>query len=158
MNKILEIRNLYKSYGRKGYETSVLQDISMDIFEGDFIAIMGPSGAGKTTFLNLLSTLDKPTRGEILLEGQDITKMSNKQLSLIRRDKIGFIFQEYNLLDNMTLQDNIALPLSLNGAKPERSSEKCSKEPVPLDWKAICGNIPISFPGDRSREQPAPGL
>ena len=119
MNKILEIRNLYKSYGRKGYETSVLQDISMDIFEGDFIAIMGPSGAGKTTFLNLLSTLDKPTRGEILLEGQDITKMSNKQLSLIRRDKIGFIFQEYNLLDNMTLQDNIALPLSLNGA-PQR--------------------------------------
>ena len=117
MNKILEIRNLYKNYGRKGYETPVLQDISMDIFEGDFIAIMGPSGAGKTTLLNLLSTLDKPTKGEILLEGKDITKLSNKQLSLIRRDKIGFIFQEYNLLDNMTLQDNIALPLSLNGAK-----------------------------------------
>ena len=82
MNKILEIRNLYKNYGRKGYETPVLQDISMDIFEGDFIAIMGPSGAGKTTLLNLLSTLDKPTKGEILLEGKDITKLSNKQLSL----------------------------------------------------------------------------
>lgn len=93
MNKILEIRNLYKNYGRKGYETPVLQDISMDIFEGDFIAIMGPSGAGKTTLLNLLSTLDKPTKGEILLEGKDITKLSNKQLSLIQEIKSGLSFR-----------------------------------------------------------------
>lgn len=117
MNKILEIRNLYKSFGRGGYQTSVLKDVSMDIYQGDFMAVMGPSGAGKTTLLNMLSTLDKPTRGTILLEGQDVVKMKNKQLSLIRRDKIGFIFQDYNLLDNMTLQDNIALPLSLNGVK-----------------------------------------
>lgn len=117
MNKILEIRNLSKSYGKKEYRTSVLKDINMDVFEGDFIAIMGPSGAGKTTLLNLLSTLDGPTAGKILLDGQEITKMKNKELSLLRKDKIGFIFQEYNLLDNMTLQDNIALPLSLNGVK-----------------------------------------
>ena len=117
MNKILEIRNLSKSYGRRGYQTWVLRDISLDIFQGDFIGIMGPSGAGKTTLLNMLSTLDKPSRGEILLEGENIVEMKNKELSLVRRDKIGFIFQDYNLLDNMTLQDNIALPLSLNGVK-----------------------------------------
>lgn len=117
MEKRLEVRNLSKSFGRKGYETPVLKNIQMDVYERDFIAIMGPSGAGKTTLLNLLSTLDTPTQGEIFLDGQEITKMKNKELSILRRDKIGFIFQEYNRLDNMTLQDNIALPLSLNGKK-----------------------------------------
>ena len=120
MEKRLEIRNLSKSFGRKGYETPVLRNIQMDVYEEDFIAIMGPSGAGKTTLLNLLSTLDTPTQGEIFLDGQEITKMKNKELSILRRDKIGFIFQDYNLLDNMTLQDNIALPLSLNGKKGNR--------------------------------------
>ena len=117
MEKRLEVRNLSKSFGRKGYETPVLKNIQMDVYERDFIAIMGPSGAGKTTLLNLLSTLDTPSGGEIFLDGQEITKMKNKELFILRRDKIGFIFQDYNLLDNMTLQDNIALPLSLNGKK-----------------------------------------
>ena len=117
MEKRLEVRNLSKSFGRKGYETPVLKNIQMDVYERDFIAIMGPSGVGKTTLLNLLSTLDTPSGGEIFLDGQEITKMKNKELSILRRDKIGFIFQDYNLLDNMTLQDNIALPLSLNGKK-----------------------------------------
>lgn len=103
MKKILEIKDLIKSFGRKGYESRVLRGISMDIYEKDFIAIMGPSGAGKSTLLNLLSTLDKPTGGQIVLDGEDVTKAGNKRLSLIRRDKIGFIFQDYNLLDNMTL-------------------------------------------------------
>ena len=117
MKKIMEIRNLVKSFGRKDYESQVLKGINLDIQEQDFVAIMGPSGAGKSTLLNMLSTLDKPTRGQIFLDGEDVTKADNKRLSIIRRDKIGFIFQEYNLLDNMTLEDNIALPLSLNGVK-----------------------------------------
>ena len=150
MNKILEIRNLYKNYGRKGYETPVLQDISMDIFEGDFIAIMGPSGAGKTTLLNLLSTLDKPTKGEIL-EGKDITKLSNKQLSLIRRDKIGFIFQEYNLLDNMTLQDNIALPLSLNGAKSGEIIRKVQQRACAFGLESHLRKYPYQLSGGQKQ-------
>ena len=117
MKKIMEIRNLVKSFGRREYESQVLKGINLDIQEQDFVAIMGPSGAGKSTLLNMLSTLDKPTRGQIFLDGEDVTKADNKRLSVIRRDKIGFIFQEYNLLDNMTLEDNIALPLSLNGVK-----------------------------------------
>lgn len=115
---ILQIKNLIKGYGsRGGYETRVIKGISMDICKGDFIAVMGPSGSGKTTLLNLLSTLDKPDAGQIILDGEDLGKAGNKRLSEIRRDKIGFIFQEYNLLDNMSLEDNIALPLSLNGVK-----------------------------------------
>lgn len=147
MNKILEIRNLSKSYGRKGYKTMVLQDISMDIYEGDFIAIMGPSGSGKTTLLNLLSTLDKPDRGEILLEGDNVIKMKNKKLSLIRRDKIGFIFQDYNLLDNMTLQDNIALPLTLNGVSPEKTIQKVQEKAVRFGLEAHLKKYPYQLSG-----------
>lgn len=110
--KVVEIKNLVKNYGTGGFCTTALKGIDLEIFQNDFIAIMGPSGSGKTTLLNILSTIDKPTQGKVMLDGIDITKISNRDLSKIRRDKIGFIFQDYNLLDTMTLQDNIALPLS----------------------------------------------
>lgn len=103
--KIVEIRNLVKDYGVKGFQTRVLKGIDLTIFSNDFIAIMGPSGSGKTTLLNILSSVDKPTLGSVLLDGRDITKLSNKELSRLRRDKIGFIFQDYNLLDTMSLKD-----------------------------------------------------
>ena len=117
MKKVVEIQNLVKTYGGKDYQTKVLKNINLDIYEDDFIAIMGPSGAGKSTLLNLISTLDKPTHGQIIIDGEDVTNVNTKRLSKIRQEKIGFIFQDYNLLDNMTLADNIALPLSLNGVK-----------------------------------------
>lgn len=123
-NKVVEIKNLVKSYGARGFQTKVLKGIDLTIFKNDFIAIMGPSGSGKTTLLNMLSTINKPTHGTILLDGMDITKAGNKELSNIRKDKIGFIFQDYNLLDTMTLQDNIALPLSLNGVASSTCIQK----------------------------------
>lgn len=98
----------------------MLDNVSLDIYEGDFIAIMGPSGAGKSTLLQMLSTIDKQTHGSIIMGKTDITRIKNEQLSRLRKDKIGFIFQEYNLLDNMTLMDNIALPLSVNGKDPKQ--------------------------------------
>lgn len=113
--KVVEIKHLIKDYGTRGFQTRVLKGIDLEIYQKDFIAIMGPSGSGKTTLLDILSSIDKPTQGEVILDGRDITKISNQELSRLRRDKIGFIFQDYNLLDTMTLQDNIALPLSLNG-------------------------------------------
>ena len=128
--KVVEIRNLIKNYGSGGFQTKVLKGIDLAICENDFIAIMGPSGSGKTTLLNILSTIDKPTRGSVMLDGRDITRISNKELSKLRRDKIGFIFQDYNLLDTMTLQDNIALPLSLNGVSADiciRKTEELSE-------------------------------
>lgn len=122
--KVVEIKNLVKNYGTKGFCTTVLKGIDLEIMKNDFIAIMGPSGSGKTTLLNILSTIDKPTQGKVMLDGIDITKVSNRDLSKIRRDKIGFVFQDYNLLDTMTLQDNIALPLSLNGASGKTCIQK----------------------------------
>ena len=151
MNKILEIRNLSKSYGRKGYKTMVLRDISMDIYQGDFIAVMGPSGSGKTTLLNLLSTLDKPDQGEILLEGEHVLKMKNKKLSQIRRDKIGFIFQDYNLLDNMTLQENIALPLSLNGVSPAKTLKKVQEKALVFGLESHLQKYPYQLSGGQKQ-------
>ncbi len=118
---VLEIKNLVKTYGGKGFQTKVLKGLNLSVNQNDFIAIMGPSGSGKSTLLNILSTIDKPTGGSVILDGKDITKLKNKELSNLRKDKIGFVFQDYNLLDTMTLQDNIALPLSLNGV----SSKTC---------------------------------
>lgn len=122
--KVLEIKNLYKNYGTRRFCTTVLRGIDLEILEHDFIAVMGPSGSGKTTLLNILSTIDTPTQGSVRLDGRDITRVSNKDLSKLRRDKIGFIFQDYNLLDTMTLEDNIALPLSLNGVSGKVCMEK----------------------------------
>ncbi len=114
---VVQIKNLIKNYGSKGFQSRVLKGIDLTVLKNDFIAIMGPSGSGKTTLLNILSTIDKPTQGTVTLDGRDITRMSNRELSKLRRDKIGFIFQDYNLLDTMNLEDNIALPLSLGGVE-----------------------------------------
>lgn len=124
MKKILEVVNVTKDYGKRGFKTHVLKGISFDVLQGDFIAIMGPSGSGKTTLLNLISTLNKPTSGNVLLNGFDITKVSNKEVSKLRKEHIGFIFQDYNLLDNMSLMDNIALPLSLGNRKDREIDRK----------------------------------
>lgn len=122
--QVAEIKNLIKSYGSKDFETKVLKGIDLSIFQDDFIAVMGPSGSGKTTLLNILSTIDKPTQGIVTLDGKDITRISNKELSKLRRDKIGFVFQDYNLLDTMTLENNIVLPLSLNGGLSKEIVQK----------------------------------
>lgn len=124
VKKIVEIKNLVKNYGAKDFQTRVLKGIDLNIYQNDYIAIMGPSGSGKTTLLNILSTIDKPTQGYVILDGRDITRISNKELSKLRRDKIGFVFQDYNLLDTMTLQDNIALPLTLGGGSSRESIQK----------------------------------
>ncbi|MCM1040750.1 MAG: ABC transporter ATP-binding protein [Ruminococcus sp.] len=122
--KIVEMKNLTKDYGTKGFRTKVLRGVDLTIYAHDFIAIMGPSGSGKTTLLNILSSIDKPTQGILLLDGKDINSISNQELSKLRRDRIGFVFQDYNLLDTMTLEDNIALPLSLNGVSSKECMDK----------------------------------
>ncbi|AZV56425.1 ABC transporter ATP-binding protein [Clostridium sp. AWRP] len=114
MSIVIETKDLGKIYGSKAVAFTALHGINLKVEEGEFLGIMGPSGAGKTTLLNLLSTIDVPTTGNIIFNGKDITKLKNKELSLFRRDKIGFIFQDFNLLDTMTVEDNIALPLALS--------------------------------------------
>ena len=143
--KVLEVNNLTKTYGSKGFQTKVLKGISLSICERDFIAIMGPSGSGKTTLLNMLSTIDKPTHGSVILDGKDITKIHNKELSKIRRDKVGFIFQDYNLLDTMSLQDNIALPLSLNGVPASECIARTRQMGAMFGLKEAFGEISVSI-------------
>lgn len=149
--KTLEIKNLVKNYGTKGFQTTVLKGIDLEIYKNDFIAVMGPSGSGKTTLLNLLSTIDKPTQGMILLDGQDLTRVSNKELSKIRRDRIGFVFQDYNLLDTMTLQDNIALPLSLNGVSGRTCIAKAKELAETFGLKEHLEKYPYQLSGGQKQ-------
>lgn len=110
---LLEIKNIEKYYGNKSSLTKAIDDISFSVEAGEFVAIMGASGSGKTTLLNCVSTIDRVTVGHILLDGTDVTKLRGKALGQFRRDKLGFIFQDFNLLDTLTAYENIALALSV---------------------------------------------
>lgn len=113
MQKILSVEHIEKYYGNKGNVTKAVDDISFEVGKGEFIAIMGASGSGKTTLLNCISTIDSATAGHIVIDGSDITKLSSKRLSKFRREQLGFIFQDFNLLDTLTAYENIALALTI---------------------------------------------
>lgn len=114
MSIIIKTQGLRKVYGIKDMKFPALNGIDLEVEKGEFLAIMGPSGSGKTTLLNLLSTIDSPTSGKIIFDGTELSAIKNESLAKFRRNKIGFVFQDFNLLDNMTVMDNIALPLALN--------------------------------------------
>ena len=113
---LLNVKHLQKIYSTRfsSQKVEALKDVSFDVEEGEYIAIMGESGSGKTTLLNILASLDKPTSGEVLLDGKDLTKISDKHISAFRRDNLGFVFQDFNLLDTFNVADNIYLPLVLS--------------------------------------------
>ncbi len=114
---ILEVKNLKKIYTTRfgGNQVQALADVSFSVEPGEYVAIMGESGSGKTTLLNILAALDKPTVGEVVLDGKKLTAIKEKEISAFRRENLGFVFQDFNLLDNFSLQDNILLPLVLSG-------------------------------------------
>ena len=113
MNTILSVEHMEKYYGNKGNITKAVDDISFEVEEGEYMGIMGASGSGKTTLLNCISTIDPVTAGHIYIEGKDITALNSKKLSRFRREKLGFIFQDFNLLDTLTAFENIALALTI---------------------------------------------
>ncbi|GAA0070410.1 ABC transporter ATP-binding protein [Clostridium sardiniense] len=117
MSNILEVKNIEKYYGNKDNVTKAIDGISFDVEKGEFVGIMGASGSGKSTLLNCISTIDNVTTGKILLKGKDITKLKGKSLEKFRRDELGFIFQDYNLLDTLTIYENIALALTIQNRK-----------------------------------------
>ena len=115
MNEVLKLEHIQKYYGNGENVTKAIQDISFSVQEGEFVGIMGASGSGKTTLLNCISTIDTVSAGHIYLDGTDVTEINEKQIARFRRENLGFVFQDFNLLDNFSLKDNIFLPLVLSG-------------------------------------------
>lgn len=123
---ILEVRGLKKIYSTRfgGNKVEALRNVNFTVEEGEYVAVMGESGSGKTTLLNILATLDKPTNGNVVLDGKDLSKIKEKDVAAFRRDNLGFVFQDFNLLDTFTLEDNIYLPLVLAGKNYKEMSGK----------------------------------
>ena len=119
MSKIIEANNLTKIYGEKETSVTALDDINIEFRENEFTAIMGPSGSGKSTLLHCLAGLDRPSSGKIFLKGNDIATLNDKELTKIRRDSFGFIFQAFNLIPTLTAEENITLPASIAGRQPD---------------------------------------
>ena len=124
MQKILEVKNVTKYYGAGSVVTKALDGISLTVEKGEFVAIMGASGSGKSTLLNVVSTIDRVSSGEICVEGRNICSMKEDELSAFRRDKLGFVFQDYNLLDTLTVGENIALPLNLKRVPEDETKQE----------------------------------
>jgi len=148
---LLEVRNLKKIYTSRfgGNHVQALTDVNFTVEAGEYVSIMGESGSGKTTLLNILAALDKPTSGEVLLSGRELTRLKEKDISAFRRDNIGFVFQDFNLLDTFSLKDNIFLPLVLAG-KSYREMEQRIK---PLAEKLGISDILNKYPYEVSGGQ-----
>ncbi len=119
MENVLKVENIEKYYGGKGNVTKAIDNISFQVEKGEFLGIMGPSGSGKTTLLNCISTIDTVTTGNIIINNKDITTLKNRDIEKFRRDELGFIFQDFNLLDTLTAYENIALALTIQEVKPK---------------------------------------
>lgn len=123
---LIELRDVSKLYGFGGATTLALDEVSLSVERGEFVAIMGPSGSGKTTLMNIIGVLDRPTNGDYLLDGRFISRLNSNRQAKLRRDRIGFIFQSYNLLPRLSVLENVALPLAYKGVTPVRRANRAS--------------------------------
>ncbi len=150
-NRILQVDRLTKSYGKGTQKTEALQGISFDVLDGEFLGIMGASGSGKTTLLNCIATMIKPSSGKILLKDKDIASFKGSALADYRGRKIGYLFQEFELLDNMTAQENIALPLSLQGISLEKAKDEIRRIAERFDITEILDKFPAQMSGGQKQ-------
>ena len=150
---ILEVKNLKKVYSSLlgGNIVKALKNVSFKVEEGEYVAIMGESGSGKTTLLNILASLDKPTNGEVLLNGEDITKIKERELATFRRKNLGFVFQDFNLLDTFSIKDNIFLPLVLSGEKYKEMNSKLIPIAKKLGIEEILEKYPYEISGGQKQ-------
>lgn len=155
MGNVLQAKNLKKVYKSRGNLYLALDNIDLDIDEGEFVGIMGPSGAGKTTLLNVVSTIDRPTTGTITIDGDNIVNMSEHKLSLFRRNKLGFIFQDFNLLDTLTVKENIALPLALFKTKYREIEKRIDNVSEMLGIIDILDKYPYEVSGGQKQRASA---
>lgn len=151
MENILEVKKLEKYYGNKGNITRAVNNISFEVEKGEFVGIMGASGSGKTTLLNCVSTIDTVTSGHIFVNGRDVTRMRGNQLNKFRREALGFIFQDFNLLDTLTNYENIALALTIQGEKANAIDTKVAEISKNLGISEILEKYPYQVSGGQKQ-------
>ena len=151
--ELLNVSHLKKIYTTRfgGTQVQALSDVNFSVEEGEFVAIMGESGSGKTTLLNILATLDKPTAGEVLLSGVDMGSIPEKQLAMYRRNNLGFVFQDFNLLDTFSLKDNIMLPLVLSGKTYSEMAPKMMELSRRLSIEKLLEKYPYEVSGGQKQ-------
>lgn len=151
MSTILQVENIEKYYGNKGNLTKAVDHISFQVNEGEFVGIMGPSGSGKTTLLNCVSTIDTVTSGHIYISGNDITQLKKGALSKFRREELGFIFQDFNLLDTLTAYENIALALTIQKVNPKEIDKRIKEVARKLDIEDVLQKYPYQMSGGQKQ-------
>ncbi|RGS81680.1 ABC transporter ATP-binding protein [Coprococcus sp. AF21-14LB] len=147
MAEMLRVEDVEKYYGNKSNLTKAIDKISLSVDKGEFAAIMGPSGSGKTTLLNMIATIDKVTAGHIYLSGTDITKIRGEAMNRFRREMLGFIFQDFNLLDTLTVYENIALALQIQKVKPEEIDRRVVEAAHLMNLEQILNKYPYQISG-----------
>lgn len=152
---ILEANKIHKSYGNKFNKQEVLKGVDLRIEQGEFVSIMGASGSGKTTLLNVLSSIDQVSSGTISIEGKEMTKMKEKQLAEFRKHYLGFIFQDYNLLDTLTVKENILLPLSITRISKKEANQKFETLAKELDIYELKDKYPNEISGGQKQRTSA---
>ena len=151
MENILKIDKVEKYYGSRSSLTKAIDNISFEVDKGEFVAIMGASGSGKTTLLNCISTIDRVTSGHIYVDGEDITKLKGNKLNKFRREELGFIFQDFNLLDTLTAYENIALALSIQNVSASDIAKRIDKVAKELDIKDVLKKDPYQMSGGQKQ-------
>ncbi len=151
MRNILSVEKIEKYYGNKDNVTKAIDNISFKVDEGEFVGIMGPSGSGKTTLLNCISTIDNVTTGKIMINNSDITRLKSKSLDKFRQNELGFIFQDFNLLDTLTAYENIALALTIKGVKSSKIDEKIQAVAKYLDIEQVLSKYPYQMSGGQKQ-------
>ncbi len=150
---MLEVKNIEKIYTTRfgGNQVKALSNVSFSVEDGEYVAIMGESGSGKTTLLNILAALDKPTKGEVILGGKSLARIKEKELSAFRRNNLGFVFQDFNLLDTFSLRDNIFLPLVLSGKGYREMEEKLEPLAKMLGIEKLLDKFPYEVSGGQKQ-------
>lgn len=151
MKTILTVENIEKYYGNRSNITKAVDNISFSVDEGEFVGVMGPSGSGKTTLLNCISTIDNVTSGHIYINGNDITRLKKNDLSSFRRKELGFIFQDFNLLDTLTAYENIALALTIQKVKPAQIGKRIENVAKKLDITDVLQKYPYQMSGGQKQ-------
>ena len=144
---LLDVANIKKVYKTKGNETTALQNIDFAVNEGEYVAIMGESGSGKSTLLNIIATFDKATEGKVNLAGQDLATIKSKEIAQFRREKLGFVFQDFNVLDTFSNKDNILLPLVLSNVPIGEMEKRLEKIAQPLGITNLLDKFPYEISG-----------